>query len=316
MFDLLEDAADWFSSPTKMKATAHEAISSVATTVEDFGHGIQDEGLFGLADPVGMLDRQDAKRDLAPYFAIEPDDFQGPRNHNEVTRAELDEMARTYSDIRLGRGDLTINTSQIEDPDAADAYREEVMGDIGHIMRSTAGREQIEFLGHSPAMEHTTIRPSVYREGEHAGELASVGRYEDMGPDDNRITFSNSDAREDVPDGAGFLMLAHEMEHAHQHIMGTHAEGEYGVPGDDPFTMNQERATVGLTHSDAAHPSSMYSATENRIRFELMQIGEDWLPRTHYDTSFAPIEGEEHDDKKRAKAWDSFLTGPDHPGFL
>jgi hypothetical protein len=110
-------------------------------------------------------------------------------------------------------------------------------------------------------------------------------------------------------------MLGHEMIHASQHILGTHPDGEYGVPGDDVFSANQERATVGLTHSDPSHPSSMYKATENRIRFELGQIGEAWLPRTHYDGSLEPIEGEEHDDRKRAKAWEEFLHSPDHPGF-
>ncbi|MGE0396248.1 MAG: M91 family zinc metallopeptidase [Kofleriaceae bacterium] len=250
-----------------MKQTAHDAVAGVGSMFDDLGSGLADEGLLGLADPIGMLDRQDAKRDLAPYFGIVDEDFEGYRNHDQVTQEQFDEIAGMYSDIRLGRGDLTINTDKYEDADAAGAYREDVMGD------------------------------------------------EAWGAKDHRIYFQDPGQQESVPDNADHIMLAHEMEHARQHITDTQPEGDYGVPGDDYYTENSERATVGLAHSDAAHPADPSAPTENRIRWELNQLGEDWLPRTHYDVSFEPVAGMEHNDKKRNAAWREFLTSLDHPGF-
>lgn len=315
MFGFLDDAIDdakEFFTPKKMKETASDAVSSANTWIEDVGNGFADEGIGALLDPVGMMDRQNAKKELAPYFGIVDEDFEGHRNHDQVTQAQFDEIARTYSDIRLGRGDLTINTDKFTDDDAADAYREDVMGDIAKLMRTTSGREQIDFLSDNPDDVKTSIRAYVKKDGKTTTPDAS---FEAWGPNDNRIYFADPGAKPEIPDNANHLMLAHEMEHARQRITGTQPEGDYGVPGDDYFTENSERAAVGLAHSDASHPADKTAATENRIRWELNQIGEEWLPRTNYDVSWAPVPGEERNDKKRNRAWREFLTSPDHPGF-
>ena len=44
------------------------------------------------------MDRSDARRDLASKFDVVGDNQQGPRLSNQVTQAEYDNIARTYSE--------------------------------------------------------------------------------------------------------------------------------------------------------------------------------------------------------------------------
>lgn len=317
MFGFLDGAAEWFSSPKAIKQSAHDTVASAshsaAEMIDDIGRGFESEGLFGLADPLGMLDRADAKRDLAPYFAISPDDFDGPHKSNEVTEDEFEAIAREYSDIRRGRGDLSIVTDRIEDPDEAQDYRNDRMHDIAMLLRTQSGREQIEFLNNAPDDAKTTIQPRMHSDGTQAPDAAC----EKWSEKENRIYLSDVQNKGGIPndDGIEHVILAHEMEHSRQMIMNNEATGTSGIAGDDYFTENREMQTAGLVQSDATHPSDPTAATENRIRWELNQLGEDWLPRTHYDVTFADIEGVEHNDKKRNSAWRDFLTSALHPGF-
>lgn len=54
-------------------------------------------GIGGLLDPSGMLDRQQAQRDLAGRFQVLPDDFVGPRRDNQVSQEEYQRIARARS---------------------------------------------------------------------------------------------------------------------------------------------------------------------------------------------------------------------------
>jgi hypothetical protein len=275
MLDLLSSAVDYFT-PTPAK----KAVDSTSTLIDDIGNGLAEEGLMALFDPVGMLDRQDAKRDLAPYFGIVDDDFEGYRNHDQVTQEQFDEIARTYSDIR-----------------------------------TTSGREQIDFLNNAPDDVETTIQPRMKdKTGKEFVPAASCEQY-----DDRRIYLSNVEDVDGTPDvdGISYIILAHEMQHAHEMATHTQAAGTFGVQGhDDRLVENEERQATGLTNSDPAHPTDPKAATENRIRWELYQLGEDWLPRTRYDVSMGDYAGTEKNDKKRARAWREFLTSDDeHPGF-
>jgi hypothetical protein len=310
MLDLLSSAVDYFT-PTPAK----KAVDSTSTLIDDIGNGLAEEGLMALFDPVGMLDRQDAKRDLAPYFGIVDDDFEGYRNHDQVTQEQFDEIARTYSDIRRGQGDLSINTDRIANPKMAAEYREARMHDIAMLMRTTSGREQIDFLNNAPDDVETTIQPRMKdKTGKEFVPAASCEQY-----DDRRIYLSNVEDVDGTPDvdGISYIILAHEMQHAHEMATHTQAAGTFGVQGhDDRLVENEERQATGLTNSDPAHPTDPKAATENRIRWELYQLGEDWLPRTRYDVSMGDYAGTEKNDKKRARAWREFLTSDDeHPGF-
>ena len=111
------------------------------------------EGANALLDPVGALDRHNARDELASRFEVVGDDFVGPRNHNQVSAEEYDRIVQTYSDIRLGRGDLTIDTSEMTDDNQESTYRQGVMDQIGDMMETTSGRNMIYQL-HNNVMEN------------------------------------------------------------------------------------------------------------------------------------------------------------------
>jgi hypothetical protein len=170
---------------THDRATAHAGAPVVAGAtstmgqqgqlVGDLGRGLAQEGAAGLLDRAGMLDRQAAQRELSDRFQVVPDNFRGHRRGNMVTEAQYEHIAHMYSDIRLGRGDLTIDTGQITDTAQAATYRQGAMVNIADLMMTPGGRAQIERMQHNVAHDdagharhdasgadihhHTTIRP-------------------------------------------------------------------------------------------------------------------------------------------------------------
>jgi hypothetical protein len=106
------------------------------------GRGLLDGMAEMLSDPKGFADRQRARRKLAGLFDIVPEDHAGPRLPNQITRAEYDRVVQTYSDIQLGRGDLTIDTAEM-DKTRAETYREQVMANVAMMMQTESGRRQI-----------------------------------------------------------------------------------------------------------------------------------------------------------------------------
>lgn len=134
---------------TALAAGETSLLGSLGQTVGDLTRGVSQEGLGGLLDPTGMMDRQAAQRELSSRFTVVGDDFTGPRGHNQVSQAEYERIAHTFSDIRLGRGDLTVDTSQITDPAQARTYRDGAMVSIADMMMTTSGRRQIENLSNN-----------------------------------------------------------------------------------------------------------------------------------------------------------------------
>jgi len=126
-------------------------LGQLGQGIGDLGRGLMQEGLGGALDPVGMMDRMQAQRDLSDRFQVVPDDFIGPRNHNQVSQAEYEQISHTFSDIRLGRGDLTINTSEMTDAAQAQTYRDGTMSSIADMMMTTAGRQQVMGLSNNVA---------------------------------------------------------------------------------------------------------------------------------------------------------------------
>jgi hypothetical protein len=96
---------------------------SIVQGVGDLGRGVQEEGLEGLLDPLGAINRQDAQRDLADRFNVS-DTPNG--DQNSVTPEQFREIAHTYSDVRMGRGNLTLNTDGMS-PEEARTFRERTM---------------------------------------------------------------------------------------------------------------------------------------------------------------------------------------------
>lgn len=124
-------------------------------TVGDIGRGLSQEGLSGLLDPAGMMDRQQAQRDLAGRFQVLPDDFVGPRRQNQVTQEEYQNIARTFSDVRRGTGDLRVDSSGFDGANAqteSAEYRQGTMDMIANMMMTNSGRRQINNLNNNVQM--------------------------------------------------------------------------------------------------------------------------------------------------------------------
>ena len=133
-------------------------------SIGDFGRGVASEGLMGLLDPAGMMDRAAASRELSTMFNVRrpedmvsrPGDAPTEVAGNTVTPEEYDRIVRTYSDIRLGRSDIDLNTAGMSDADAA-RFRGETMGDIGNILQTESGRALINDVAYQRDDHRTTI---------------------------------------------------------------------------------------------------------------------------------------------------------------
>ena len=123
----------------------------VGQTIGDIGRGVDQEGVTGLLDVGGMIDRQDAQRQLSNRFQVVGDDFTGERQHNQVSQEEYEEIARTFSNIRTGRGDLTIDSSRFS-PFAGDdqeEWEQGIQANIADMMMTTDGRAQVMGLSNN-----------------------------------------------------------------------------------------------------------------------------------------------------------------------
>lgn len=123
-------------------------LGPVQQGVDTAGQLWDREGMGALMDPVGALDRMQASQELASRFNIVGDDFIGPRQQNQLTQSEYDEVVRMYSDIRLGRGDLTMDTSEMTDEQAA-AFRQSTMNDFARILQTDSGRQMVRQMSNN-----------------------------------------------------------------------------------------------------------------------------------------------------------------------
>ncbi len=112
---------------------------------KDAGEAYEQEGLDAILDPVGAMDRQNAREELADRFDIVGEDFVGPRNQNQLTAEEYEEVVRLYSDVRLGRGDLRLDASELSDADA-EAFEAGAMDDIASLLQTETGRGLVRQL--------------------------------------------------------------------------------------------------------------------------------------------------------------------------
>lgn len=123
------------------------ASSELAQVQQDVGSAIRQEGLARVfLDPWGARDRQHAQRELADRFQVLPPDFVGPRLPNQLDEKEYAQVAEIYSDIRLGRGDLTIDASVHKTPEERRAYQQGSLRDIAALMQTSGGRHLVSAL--------------------------------------------------------------------------------------------------------------------------------------------------------------------------
>ena len=347
----LGHGADPSQRPTPEGASHHAAAEQPSSwwgrlghSVGDLGRGLHQEGLTGLLDPLGVIDRQQALRDLSSRFQVYGDDFIGPRRHNQVTASEYQKIAHTFSDIRLGRGDLRVDGGHFDGAHTgseAARYKQGAMDSLANIMMTTAGRRQIESLhdnvsrddhgnarrslGFGPPIHHQTTIAPVFNEGQHTAvnlrhdnAFASAVRYNQAttrGPDGAR-NFGDHARIEWNPhtlDDRGDIALGHEMEHALHMTQGTLAAGAYGSSIDRDVD-NCERQAVGLARSDspapAGYPGDPHGATENELRVERNELGlgERWHPR---DTYAGEMPGKLANDDELRHAWIYYSVADD-----
>ena len=123
------------------------AEMTAGQSIADYEAGAKQEGARAAEyDIDGVLDRQLAQRELAAKLDVVPANYKGPKRPNQVTQAEFESIARTYSNIRLGRGDLTIDTGASEDPAQ---YQRDMMDDIGDLLQTASGRELVSQLSNN-----------------------------------------------------------------------------------------------------------------------------------------------------------------------
>lgn len=157
-------AVDWASNKA----------SEIGQWGSDFAGGVAREGWTSVFDPVGTADREAAHRELSDRFQVVGDDFVGPRLPNQVTQSEYDRICSTYSDIRLGRGDLTIDPSALGTDAERDAYRSGAMNDIASLLQTESGRQLVYQLHNNtpqtdasgnPIHRRTTMVPLLAADG-------------------------------------------------------------------------------------------------------------------------------------------------------
>lgn len=204
MFDVLGDLAETvglgFASPAPAPATPAPAAPSqqhhrhhhqqaapadeglldiVGHTLTDVGRDLDQtlrlEGSAAFTDSDGAADRYLARQQLADRFRVVPDGQHGRRAPNTVTEAEYQDIAHLYSDIRLGRGDLTIDPartatvkgapSQLPVGDRA-GWQTGVMDDIASLLQTRTGRAELSQLHSNPLHHHTTIAPHLMSRGD------------------------------------------------------------------------------------------------------------------------------------------------------
>ncbi len=291
------------ATPTSWFGEIGAGVRSLLAPVRDLVTGTMQEGAAGLADPAGMMDRQEAQRELASRFAIVPDGLVGPRLPNQVTEQDFEHVAHEYSDVRLGRGDLTIDTSE-RTPDEAAQYRAGVMNDVADLLQTDTGRAEVDGLSHNDHGKHTTLM-ALHEDVNHNGYRGDDG---DAAIDTTQAitdaTSSDRAAMVDDPPGSGNVVfgpgsdvqlrynpgvplygarsdvvLAHEARHA---LDETHGQTDHsvvkasdGVPDDaDPANpvLRFEHQAIGI----GAYAGE--AINENHYRAERAAIGAAGAP--------------------------------------
>jgi hypothetical protein len=213
-------------------------------TLGDLGAALMDEGPIGmLLDPTGALDRQRSQRELAGRFEVVGDDYDGPRSPNTVSETEYEMLARTYSDIRLGRSDIVIEgPDELSNYDqSAEEFEAAAMDDIADIMQTNSGRDLIRSLDDNRQVDengevdhkHTYLTTRTDSTGFADTDGANTAHLDDG--DSIILINPNRDVGDAEMTTRSDVALYHEMVHAHHHSHGTTAEGfvERGdLPGD------------------------------------------------------------------------------------
>ncbi len=317
MFDLLDDAVqnvgEFFSGRDHSAPTAEQpemctpedagplgGLGDFGQTIGDFGRGLAQEGLSGLIDPKGMLDRQQAQRELADQFNIlNPEEMVsgpgGPGAYagNQVSPEEFQQIARTYSDIRMGRTNFEFNTSEMSEEGQAQ-YQADMMGQFGRILQTDSGRELVNDLAYNErgheiglgafyqndaagnptnVIDPTNAMANPVSDANATNPAVGSGSNVQINPGVDSYSIGRSTDAWDQT--RGDVVLYHELSHARHQMLGTEDQGTVGAgeTGLDGTVRDQgirrwEHQAVGLgVFENDTGPN------ENRYRRERAEIG-------------------------------------------
>jgi hypothetical protein len=273
-----------FSNPWR------EAYRSAETLVD----GVANEGLSGFAhDLPGAVDRLVAEQQLRSRFDIVADDASGSRLPNQVTGEEFHQAAHDFSDVRLGRGNLTLAPDPHATPAEADAFTNGSMVDIAAMLQTTTGRQEVGALSHNKNGHKTTIGPDL--DGKTGAPLHSAVTL----PEHQRDAVLKSDGTANTGSDAHIhynpgleakhsrsdVVLSHEMNHALHETQGsldaTPVDKSDGVPGD--LVVDKAHPDKVMRYDHQALGIGKYSGeklTENHYRQERQTIGSSAGPES------------------------------------
>jgi hypothetical protein len=262
-------------------ATGIPGVDSALQSMTDMGRGLSQEGIAGLLDYQGMMDRQAAQRELASRFNVVPDGTAGIRTQNQVSEQQFEQIARQYSDIRRDRTDIHMDTSALATPEAQQQYRDQTMGLLADQLQTESGRALIGNLSNNThtdaagvAQHHsTTFAPRLDGHGNpdntNAGEQPILADGSNANLTDARLGRTGAggagaglDARIAFNPGAGNIQLRpgveelrpdvamyHEMMHAYTDTHGVTDLGNVqagDVPAHGPAPTAAEQTGVAF----------------------------------------------------------------------
>ena len=280
MFDFIDEAVQGVgelfagrdhSAPTDeqpQQCTPEDAgplgfLGEMGQAIGDIGRGLSQEGLSGLLDPAGMIDRQQAQRELADQFQImNPEemvcgpDGSGEYAGNQVSPEEFQRIASTYSDIRMGRTNFQFNTSEMT-PEGQAQYQQDMMNQFGRVMQTDSGRQLVNDIAYNernhqvtlgayyqtdaagnqvldaagnPVLDTTNAEANPHNEANAANSAAGSGSDVRINPGVDRYNVGHSsDAWNQT---RGDVVLYHELSHARHQVLGTEDQSGAVGPGE------------------------------------------------------------------------------------
>ena len=241
-----------------------------------------------------QADRLKAQKELRSRFQIVGPDTKdgGDRLPNQLTRAEFENVARMYSDVRMGDSFLKIRDSKEQgiDPKMAKHFKDETMNDIAAILQTKSGRDLVAQLdagvvGGEGDVHSTTIQVApplrtgtLAADSEQKPNMFATGNGRGAGAD-MKVQYAPGLEYEDEVKKNPWspirsdVALFHELTHAlHANRGDMHPENasptkDQCMPGDYPGQhLSEEYATVGLgSHAGDRVTENAYRAERRRL---------------------------------------------------
>jgi Domain of unknown function (DUF4157)/Effector protein len=272
----------------RLGAQPGEASESVLARRMQALEGMNEEGLEGARDVAGAVDRQRAQDELENRFNIVSDDPGAAHLPNDLTAEGFRNVARMYSDVRLKRGDLRVDGSELNHPALqhsagmnAQTFEAGAMNDIATMLQTSSGRDEVWALQHNalpnpraaaseglytaPDIHHTTtIRPVLNGQAGDAQASAAPGFHDvdgNLRPDGRPGQGVNAEARY-VPNASvgsqpglnpwepmrSDVVLFHELRHSLDYTHGTL---------DDSFVNESDARVLGTDEQGRPDPNNV-----------------------------------------------------------